>query len=617
VARPLLGFMTVLIAALAEVVTPVSSTAQTSTPIPDLERIVRDGMREDVIPGVVVVLVDSGRVVFSEGFGVADLATGRAVSPDSTLFRLGSVTKVLTSLGILRLVERGAISLDTPVRDVAPLPVLTTGAGEPIRVRHLLSHTAGFDQSGLGRHAPSAAERQSLRAFLAEYLVPIRPPGVVATYDTYGMSLAGYVLEAVSGIPYADFMRAEVFEPLGMRQTFIEAPPEVKARLAVGYGLEGGEPVVQPYEWYVTLPTSSADATASDVARLMIALLGDGSARGNRLLRPETVAALQEGGFTEAVPPFWDGWWLGKARGHPVLYHGGVMRGYTTQLLLLPDRGAGLFVAYNRDPETGPPPRLRGRLTDAFLQAFLTEATPEAAESITLPTEGFAGWWVGTLGCFTCRSGEGWPVQTERIESAGPGALRFRGARWLAVDSVTFRREDSGATLRFARDDAGVMRYANAGQDGFERLDARLIERVTTRMGPGREPEALQTELAKATAYDGRAQAMAALAARPPALQPAGTFLFRPAGAEGGEPMRVELQAVDGGFAGWVQSRPDRPRRTVSRVIVGGNEVWIVVDVPGGELDIRLVVAGATVTGTIREGLEETPINGQFVASRE
>jgi hypothetical protein len=108
---------------------------------------------------------------------------------------------------------------------------------------------------------------------------------------------------------------------------------------------------------------------------------------------------------------------------------------------------------------------------------------------------------------------------------------------------------------------------------------------------------------------------MAALAARPPAVRPAGTFLLRPVGADDAEPMRVELRETDGRLAGWMQPRPDRPRRTVRRVIVGGNEIWLVVEVPDGELDVRLVVDGSAVSGTIREGLEEIPLRGQFVAS--
>jgi len=606
-----------LCAVFARAAAPAPAAAQAHSPLPDLPGLVRDGMRADTIPGAVVIVVDSGRVIFSRGFGVADLATGRRVQPDSTLFRLGSVTKTLTALGILRAVERGAVALETPVADIVPLPALRAHADPPVRIGDLLGHTGGFDQTGLGRHATSASERPSLRAFLERYLVPIRPPGAVATYDTYGMSLAGYVLEVVDGVPYAEAMQAEVFEPLGMSQTFIEAPPAVRERLAVGYGLEDGEPVAQPYESYVTLPASSADATASDVARLMIALLGDGSAGGRRLFQPATVLALRTGAFTSGPVPFWDGWWVGHALGHPVLYHGGVMRGYSSQLVLLPDRGAGLFVAYNRDPETGSPPRLRSRLTDAFLQAFLTQgATAAPAESASIATGDMAGWWVGTLGCFTCQEGEGWPLRVERIESRGPGALEFRGARWVAVDSSTFQREGSGATLRFGRDDAGHIRFANAGQDGFERLDAALVDRVSAWMGPEREPEALRTQLARATAFDDRGRAMAVLAARPPALRPAGTFLLHPVGSEDGEPIRVELRDTDGRLEGWVQPRPDRPRRTIGRVIVGGNEIWLVVDVPGGELDVRLVVDGSAVSGTVREGLEEIPVRGQYVASR-
>lgn len=582
-----------------------------AAPIRGFEELIRTGMRDDTIPGAAVVVLDSGRIRWSRGFGVADLATGRAVDPDSTLFRFGSVTKVLTAAGLLALMDREGIASTTPVREIARVAPLSSRPGPPVRIAHLLMHTGGFDQTGLGRHAQSPDDRPSLAAFLTEHLVPIRPPGAVATYDTYGISLAGYVLEAVSGTAFPEYMRRTVFAPLGMAQTFIEAPPDARARLAVGYGLRDGELVPQPYEWYVTLPASSADGTALDLARFVGALLGDGSNEHGRLLSPSSATDLREGAFRGTPPPFWDAWWTGRFRGHPVLYHGGVMRGYSSQVVLLPDRGAALVVLYNRDPETGRPPRLRDRLTSAFLEHMVPDADDEPPRApVAIATDGFAGWWVGTLGCFSCPDGEGWPVRPEELVAEGPGAVSFLGTRWIAQDSLTFGRPGSGTKLRFARDDAGVVRYANAGTNGYERLDGTLVNRVSAWAGEGRSPGALRTLLAAADAAADRARAMAVLAARTPAVDPAGTFLFRPEGAEAGEPMRLELERTDDGWEGWVQPRPDRPRRPVRRVIIGGNDLWVVVAVPGGEMDLRLTIEGDRVAGVLQEGLERIPVVG-------
>jgi hypothetical protein len=204
-------------------------------------------------------------------------------------------------------------------------------------------------------------------------------------------------------------------------------------------------------------------------------------------------------------------------------------------------------------------------------------------------------------------------VRPEALTTDGVGAIRFRGSRWVAVDSLTFRHPESGRRLQFARDQSGRIRYANAGPDGFERLDAALVDRVAAWAGSDRSPGALRSLLAAADAATDRDRAMAALAARAPAVDPAGTFLFRPEGMESGEPMRLVLRRVDGEWEGWVQPRPDRPRRAVRRVIVGGNELWVVVEVPGGELDLRLTIDGDRVVGTLREGLETIVVVGRHV----
>jgi len=132
-------------------------------------------------------------------------------------------------------------------------------------------------------------------------------------------------------------------------------------------------------------------------------------------------------------------------------------------------------------------------------------------------------------------------------------------------------------------------------------------------MGPGHAPEALQARLAQVVSDEERQRDMAALAAVPPTVDPIGTILFTPVGSDRSEPMRVELSRTGGTIEGWFQSRPDRPRRPIRHVVVGGNEVWLVVEVPGGVLDLRLVIEESSVSGRLREELEEVPVSGRYV----
>ena len=587
----------------------------------DLSDRVRAAMAEDEIPGAVVVVMDSGRVVFQQGYGLADLATGRPVDAEDTLFRLGSISKVLTSLALNEVLLARGLDPGTRVGDLVSLPRMGATGFEPVRIHHLLSHTGGFDQTGLGRHAPAPDARPSLGVMLEDHLVPIRPPGRVATYDTYGMTLAGLVIESLAGVSYADHMRSALFEPLGMNSSFIEAPAGDRDRLAVGYGLTDGTHVAQPYEWYTTLPASSADATGADVGRLMVALLGGDPALAGDALARQLDESLGPDPTTRTAPPYWNGWWVDVERGRLVLQHGGVMRGYSSQLVLLPHLRAGLFVAYNRDPETGPPPRLRARLTREFLDRILTDSPDPGPGSPTANgasmTDGSAlpgeleGWWVATLGCFSCAEGNGWPLRVEHLAADGPSAIVFLGASWEALDTVTYRNVETGTLIRFARDGEDRLRFANAGWDGFERLDEDLLARVERRLGPNRTAGALQALWSRVEQANSRQDELAELAERAAEVAVSGIYLLHPVGVEGLEPMRVELYETGKGYTGWARARPDGPNRSVARVVAGGDEVWIVVEVPGGELDIRLRVDGQTVSGTIAEGLELMEVTGE------
>lgn len=635
--------------ALAAGVFPMASAAQERADgWDDLVALVEEGMAADAIPGAALVIVQDARVVLSRGFGVEEVGTERPVDPDQSRFRIGSVSKALTGLGILRLLDQGRVRLDTPVGDLVDLPQLDSWPGDAVTVAHLLLHTGGFDQTGLGRQAPSPEARPTLQEFLQQHLVPLRPPGAVPTYDTYGITLAGRVIEAVSGLSYAEYMRREVFQPLGMAHAAVDSRLQSTERLVTGYGLEGGEWVPQPYEWYTTLPASSVDAPAGDMGRMMEALMASGAGdSGNGLVGGSSLQLLLQGAFGETPPPFWYGFWTGRAFGEPVLYHGGVMRGYSSQLLLLPEQRAGLFLVYNRDPETGPAPRLRDRVTQAFLRTLLPDRAsdtpdPRAGEG---SEDAFVGWWAGTLGCFTCLEGEGWPLQAERVEAAEGGGLQVRGEDFAPVDSVTFR-SPGGRTLRFTRDEAGHIRYARLGTDGFVRLDEDLVDRVADRMGPGWDADVLAARVARLThdwpraltlygalearypdqgAYGAQREAMEphvqrlrdidALNAAPDSLDPVGRITFGPQGFDGAPPMVGEIHREGAGYAGWVQAGEDRPRRTAARVAVGGREVWMVLVVPGGFADLRIRIEGDSLTGTFGEGDEVMPVSGRFFPS--
>lgn len=458
-------------------------------------------MRADHVPGAALVVVADGELVFADGFGVSSLATDEPVDVERTLFRIGSITKVFTALGVAQLVDRGKLAWDDPVAPWLGDLEIESRFDEPVRIRHLVTHTAGFDQIGTGRHASGPATQLGPGAFLEGRLHVVRPPGETTCYDTYGITLAGYVLERVSGLSYAEYLRRHVFGPLGMERTSVQATPDLRKDLAVGYGLAGTQAIEQVYEYYDTTPASSIDATATDMARLMLALLGDGSVDDGHLLSEEATAralAPQHRNHPE-LPGFTHGMFEELRAGVRAVHHGGSMAGFNASMYLLPDHGLGFFVACNRDAEQAPlrfPEELRRQLLERWFGPPPTNPDGEPASVDVAP---LAGPYANSGYCHTCPDGVGWEASPFEVEALGKGLLGLWGARWRAVDGSRFLEVGGSRRLVFRKDPrSGVQRFFFDNAT-YERLDDALVREVRGPEAKDAGPAHLAARLARLT----------------------------------------------------------------------------------------------------------------------
>src|SRR5262245_16922312 len=215
-----------------------------------VDTVIEREMEQQHIPGAAFVFVQGGRILLLKGYGLADLSTGRAVDPRTTIWRIGSISKVFTADAVMQLAERGRIDLETDVNAYLHRLKVPEAFGEPVTTAQLLTHTAGFDEI---RPGTQAAERDGVLP-LAEFLAPrlrrISRPGAVISYSTYGMTLAGDLVEEVSGQPFETFLRENLWQPLSMDRTCIDVPEAWMEDVAVGYEHEDGEYAPQPWEWY-------------------------------------------------------------------------------------------------------------------------------------------------------------------------------------------------------------------------------------------------------------------------------------------------------------------------------------------------------------------------------
>src|SRR6266496_2464755 len=238
--------------------------------------------RED-IAGATIAIVRDGKILFAKGYGYADVEKKRPVSPEETLFRPGSVSKLFTWTAVMQLFEQGRLDLDRDVNDYLDFKI-PEAFGKPITLKNLLTHTPGFEEQIKDLFSIDSAPPQ-----LGQYLkthIPRRifPPGTIPAYSNYGASLAGYIVERVSGRPFNEYINENIFKPLGMtHSTFVQPLPATLAPyMSDGYQIASDGP--KPFEMVVAFPAGSLSSTATDMAQFMMAHLQDGQLGSARIL---------------------------------------------------------------------------------------------------------------------------------------------------------------------------------------------------------------------------------------------------------------------------------------------------------------------------------------------
>jgi CubicO group peptidase (beta-lactamase class C family) len=345
------------------------SSSRTSL-VQAVERAARQALAASTTPGLAMALVHHGEVVWAAGYGVADRGTGQPVTA-GTRFQAASLSKPVTAWGVLRLVESGRIGLDEPVtghlRRWRPPPSAFDAEG--LTVRRLLSHTAGLSVHGyvgqtIDRPLPSimaSLAGETGDSFPVELL---ETPGRGWLYSGGGYSLLQLLVEELTGRPFADYMQAEVLEPLGM--TVSSYRWSRTAETARPHDAGGG-PI--PDFTFAEQAAAGLGSTAPDLARFVAAALAGprGEPPGRGVLSPVGVQlALTPAPGTEGR------WGLGYGLGYlpsgdRLAYHEGANRGWRAGLALLPDRRAGIVAVANGDAGNGP--------IDAGVQRWLAVAT--------------------------------------------------------------------------------------------------------------------------------------------------------------------------------------------------------------------------------------------------
>jgi len=329
------------------------------------------------IAGAVVAVVKDGEVLTTRGFGYADVAARKPVDPKLTLFRPGSVSKLFTWSAVMQLVEQGKIDLDADINQYLDFK-MPPREGKPITMRNLMQHTAGFEEQAKG----IISEDSKAPGFetLLKAWVPNRvfAPGTTPAYSNYGASIAGYIVQRVSGEPFDDYMEKHIFVPLEMAHSSFRQPlpPELAPLMSKGYRTASGEP--GGFEIVGPAPAGSLSSPGEDMAHFMIAHLQDGEYHGKRILSAATAQMMHNSPLT-VLPPLNRmelGFFETNINGHEVIGHLGDTEYFHTSLHLFLAENVGFYVSFNSLGKEGAAGQLRGALFQDFADRYFPAPRP-------------------------------------------------------------------------------------------------------------------------------------------------------------------------------------------------------------------------------------------------
>jgi CubicO group peptidase (beta-lactamase class C family) len=444
----------------------------------ELEAFIDDFMAAHLEPnhvaGAAISVVKDGQVFFAKGYGYADVQNRVPVDPDTTLFDTGSVGKPFTWTAVMQLVEQGKLDLNADVNTYLDFNIPATYP-EPITLIHLMTHTPGLEERLYGIEASTPEKLVPLGEWLARNIpARVRRPGEFSSYSNYGASLAGYVVQRVSGMSYDEYIETNILKPLGMVNTTSRQPlpPELAAQMSGGYTYANGAYQAERFQLLNIAPAGSVRASATDMARFMIAHLQNGRYGEARILEEATARQMQRRLFThdERVWGYTYGFFDQTKNGQRIIWHSGETDFFKSALWLLPDHNVGLFVSTNSPGgET-----LRNLLFEAFMDRYypmeLQPLHPPAdfakratrfTGSYQLNSHSYAT-WEKVLGLFGY-------VATMSIGAADDGTLIVDAQRFVETEPLVFRAVDGDDVLIFREDAQDNIKYVFSGRRAFEK----------------------------------------------------------------------------------------------------------------------------------------------------
>jgi len=329
--------------------------------IEKLTAAIRYEMEQKQLPAFSMALVDQERTVWSGGYGYQD-AERKIPATADTVYRVGSVSKLLTDIAVMQLVEREQISLEAPVSTYLPDFAPRNPFGTPITVRQLMSHSSGLvRESPVGNYFdPDEPTLAATVASLNQTML-VYPPETKTKYSNAAVAVVGAVLESRLEVSHPQYVQEQILQPLAMSQSGFVVTPELQPHLATGWmWTYDGRRFPAPTFLLGTGPAGNLYASVADLAKFLVCLFHEGRTSQGQIVQPATLRQMLTPLKDADGKPqsFGIGFHVLDLDGHTKVGHGGAIYGFSTQLEALPERKLGVAAAASLDGTNGVVERL-------------------------------------------------------------------------------------------------------------------------------------------------------------------------------------------------------------------------------------------------------------------
>ncbi|MCA9107536.1 MAG: serine hydrolase, partial [Planctomycetales bacterium] len=436
----------------------VTSLAAQEAPLPrisaaDLERIetemrslIAAEMDRKEIPAFSIALVEGDKVIWSAGFGTA-VAETQTPATSSTIYRVGSISKLLTDTAIMQQVAAGNLDLDADVREYLPelQPRDPFETDEPITLRRLMSHRSGLvRESPVGNYFDDTEPSISATVASLNDTDLVYPTGTKTKYSNAGIAVVGEVLARRMNAEFETVIERQLMRPLGMESSFWRLGESRSEQLAEGWmWTHDGRRFLAPEFALGTLPAGNLYSSVDDLARFLIAVCNEGQLEGQEILDAELVRTMLTPFDASDAVPYGVGFRLSEFDGCRAFSHGGAVYGFSTQIRGLPDQNLAVAAVANLDGSNGVVLRLSDHALHLLLAAQRGTEPPTYALTESIPLErarriagGFKGLELGSRIELEERNG-----RLMLREGSLLSEVRQLDDRWVVDDVVSFGAE--------------------------------------------------------------------------------------------------------------------------------------------------------------------------------